>query len=164
MFIHKLYRFFFALVIVSVLLLAYNWHKDYEFDTNPLSQKLEKQIFEKKQQTRQLLRANFGFDLDVPLIVSEKLPSSLFGAAVFTQDEKIIIYLNKKRFKESSDYMIHHVIPHEYAHAVMFYLKDFSKEQSGHSIKWQNICKKLNGIKCDRFVDNHDIIIGKTSF
>lgn len=164
MFIHKLYRFFFVLVIVSVLLLAYNWHKDYEFDTNPLSQKLEKQIFEKKQQTRQLLRANFGFDLDVPLIVSEKLPSSLFGAAVFTQDEKIIIYLNKKRFKESSEYMIHHVIPHEYAHAVMFYLKDFSKEQSGHSIKWQNICKKLNGIKCDRFVDNHDIIIGKTSF
>ncbi|PKN15475.1 MAG: sprT domain-containing protein [Deltaproteobacteria bacterium HGW-Deltaproteobacteria-24] len=164
MFIHKLYRFFFALVIVSVLLLAYNWHKDYEFDTNPLSQKLEKQIFEKKQQTRQLLRVNFGFDLDVPLLVSEKLPSSLFGAAVFTQDEKIIIYLNKKRFKESSDYMIHHVIPHEYAHAVMFYLKDFSKEQSGHSIKWQNICKKLNGIKCDRFVDNHDIIIGKTSF
>ncbi|MDX9796995.1 MAG: SprT-like domain-containing protein [Arcobacteraceae bacterium] len=164
MFIQKLYRFFFALVIVSVFLLAYNWHKDYEFDTNPLSQKLEKQIFEKKQQTRQLLRANFGFDLDVPLIVSEKLPSSLFGAAVFTQDEKIIIYLNKKRFKESSDYMIHHVIPHEYAHAVMFYLKDFSKEQSGHSKKWQNICKKLNGIKCDRFVDNHDIIIGKTSF
>jgi hypothetical protein len=164
MFIQKLYRFFFVLVIVSVLLLAYNWHKDYEFDTNPLSQKLEKQIFEKKQQTRQLLRANFGFDLDVPLIVSEKLPSSLFGAAVFTQDEKIIIYLNKKRFKESSDYMIHHVIPHEYAHAVMFHLKDFSKEQSGHSIKWQNICKKLNGIKCDRFVDNHDIIIGKTSF
>ena len=164
MFIQKLYRFFFALVIVSVFLLAYNWHKDYEFDTNPLSQKLEKQIFEKKQQTRQLLRANFGFDLDVPLIVSEKLPSSLFGAAVFTQDEKIIIYLNKKRFKESSDYMIHHVIPHEYAHAVMFHLKDFSKEQSGHSIKWQNICKKLNGIKCDRFVDNHDIIIGKTSF
>lgn len=164
MFIHKLYYFFFALVIVSVFLLAYNWHKDYEFDTNPLSQKLEKQIFEKKQQTRQLLRANFRFDLDVPLIVSEKLPSSLFGAAVFTQDEKIIIYLNKKRFKESSDYMIHHVIPHEYAHAVMFYLKDFSKEQSGHSIKWQNICKKLNGIKCDRFVDNHDIIIGKTSF
>lgn len=164
MFIHKLYYFFFALVIVSVFLLAYNWHKDYEFDTNPLSQKLEKQIFEKKQQTRQLLRANFGFDLDVPLIVSEKLPSSLFGAAVFTQDEKIIIYLNKKRFKESSDYMIHHVIPHEYAHAVMFYLKDFSKEQSGHSKKWQNICKKLNGIKCDRFVDTHDIIIGKTSF
>lgn len=164
MFIHKLYYFFFALVIVSVFLLAYNWHKDYEFDTNPLSQKLEKQIFEKKQQTRQLLRANFGFDLDVPLIVSEKLPSSLFGAAVFTQDEKIIIYLNKKRFKESSDYMIHHVIPHEYAHAVMFYLKDFSKEQSGHSIKWQNICKKLNGIKCDRFVDTHDIIIEKTSF
>lgn len=164
MFIHKLYYFFFALVIVSVLLLAYNWHKDYEFDTNPLSQELTQQIFEKKQQTRQLLRANFGFDLDVPLIVSEKLPSSLFGAAVFTQDEKIIIYLNKKRFKESSDYMIHHVIPHEYAHAVMFYLKDFSKEQSGHSKKWQNICKKLNGIKCDRFVDNHDIIIGKTSF
>ncbi len=121
MFIHKLYYFFLSLVIASGLLLVYNWYKSYEFDNNPLSQELTQQIFEKKQQTRQLLRANFGFDLDVPLIVSEKLPSSLFGAAVFTQDEKIIIYLNKKRFKESSDYMIHHVIPHEYAHAVMFY-------------------------------------------
>ncbi len=25
--------------------------------------------------------------------------------------------------------MIHHVIPHEYAHAVMFYLNDFTKEK-----------------------------------
>lgn len=164
MFIQRLYRFFFVCVIIGILLLIYNWYKNYEFDNNPLSKELEQKIFEKKQQTRQLLKQNFGFDLNVPILVSDKLPSSLYGAALFTQDEKIIIYLNKKRFKESSDYMIHNVIPHEYAHAVMFYLNDFTNEQSGHSIKWQNICKKLNGIKCDRFVDHHDILIGKTSF
>ncbi|MFA7084356.1 MAG: SprT-like domain-containing protein [Arcobacteraceae bacterium] len=164
MFIQKLYKFFFFLVLISIVLLVYNGYKDYEFDNNPLSQKIEKQIFEKQQHTRQLLQHHYGFDLNVPIVVSDKLPSKLFGAAVFTNESKIIIYLNKKRFKESLSYMIHHVIPHEYAHAVMFYLKDFSKEQSGHSKKWQTICIKLNGLKCEQFVDNHDIIIGKTSF
>lgn len=164
MFIQKLYRFFFFSVFISILLLCYNWYKDYEFDNNPLSQEIEQAISLKKDQTRQLLQRNYGISLNIPMIVSDKLPSSLYGVTVFTNDEEIIIYLNKKRFKESRSYMIDYVIPHEYAHAVMFHLKEFSKEQSGHSEKWQTICKNLNGLKCDRFVDNHDIIIGKTTF
>ena len=58
--------------------------------------------------------------------------------------------------------MIKDVLPHEYAHALMFVLGDFSNINGGHSLKWEQICKKLNGLKCDRFVNNHDIIIGKT--
>jgi SprT protein len=164
MFLQKLYRFFFFSVLISICLLLYNWYKDYEFDNNPISQELEQQIFLKKEQTRQLLQRHYNISLNVPIIVSDKLPSSLYGVAVFTNDEKILIYLNKKRFKESRVYMLDYVIPHEYAHAVMFHLKEFSKEQSGHSEKWESICKNLNGKKCDRFVDNHDIIIGKTGF
>jgi hypothetical protein len=164
MFIKKLYRFFFIAVLICIVLLIYNWYKNYEFDNNPISQELEHAILIKKDQTRQLLLERYGISLNVPFIVSDKLPSSLYGVAVFTNDEKIIIYLNKKRFKESREYMLDYVIPHEYAHAVMFHLKEFSKEQSGHSEKWESICKNLNGKKCDRFVDNHDIIIGKTGF
>lgn len=164
MFLQKLYRFFFVSVLLSIGLLLYNWYKDYEFDNNPISQEIQQKIFLKKEQTRQLLQRHYNISLNVPIIVSDKLPSSLYGVAVFTNDEKIVIYLNKKRFKESRSYMIDYVIPHEYAHAVMFHLNEFSKEENGHSKKWQTICKNLNGIKCDRFVDNHDIIIGKTSF
>ncbi len=60
--------------------------------------------------------------------------------------------------------MINQVIPHEYAHAVMFHLNDFSKKQGGHTKKWQEICKNLNGIKCEQFVNHQDIIVGKIPF
>lgn len=164
MFIQRLNYFFFFVVLLSLILLGYYWYQDYRFNKEPLPLKYQQQIAYKKQQTRVLMQQNLGFDLNVPLLVSDKLPSKLYGATVFTQQGEIIIYLNKKRFQESSQYMIDNVIPHEYAHAVMFYLKDFSKKKSGHNAKWQRICKKLNGVKCDQFVDNHDILVGKTSF
>lgn len=164
MFIQRLNQFFFFVVVISLVLLGYYWYQDYRFNKEPLPQKYQDQIAYKKQQTRLLLRQNMGINLNVPVLVSDKLPDNLYGATVFTKQREIIIYLNKKRFQESSKYMIDHVIPHEYAHAVMFYLGDFSKKQSGHTQKWQAICKKLNGLKCNRFVDSHDILIGKTSF
>ena len=71
---------------------------------------------------------------------------------------------NKNHFKESLNYMIQSVIPHEYAHAVMFYLKDFSTQNSGHSKKWQTICETLSQKQCDRYANQHDILIEKTSF
>ena len=164
MFIQKLYKFFFYIVIASLLLLGYNFYQNYKFDNNPLPQAMQEEIFAKKQDTRRLLMQHYGFDLDVPINISDKLPNNLYGVAVYNENKKIIIYLNKKRFKESSNYMINNVLPHEYAHAVMFSLGDFSHEKSGHSKKWQDICTNIGGLKCSQFVDHHDIIIGKTSF
>lgn len=57
-----------------------------------------------------------------------------------------------------------YVLPHEYAHALMFLNKNFADKKDGHTKEWQNICKLLNGLRCDRFVNNHDIIVGKTNF
>ncbi len=59
--------------------------------------------------------------------------------------------------------MIDSVLPHEYAHAIMFILGDFSRQNGGHSKKWQEICISLEGKKCDRFVNHNDIIIEKTN-
>lgn len=61
MFIHKLYYFFFSLVIASGLLLVYNWYKSYEFDNNPLSQELTQQIFEKKATNPTTAQSQFWF-------------------------------------------------------------------------------------------------------
>ncbi len=101
-------------------------------------------------------------DLDVPIKISNKLDDKKFGLAYY-YNGRITIYLNKKHFLESSDYMINDVLPHEYAHAVMFAMDDFSDESGGHSKKWQNICIKLGGKTCKRYVNRMDIIIGKTN-
>jgi len=60
--------------------------------------------------------------------------------------------------------VIEDVLPHEYAHALMFYTNNFTKENAGHSILWQKYCKALNGLRCNRFVNHNDVIIGKTNF
>ncbi len=57
--------------------------------------------------------------------------------------------------------MIEYVLPHEYAHALMFHFKDFTKVNGGHSKKWQQICLSIDGKKCDRFVEDNDILIEK---
>ncbi|RXJ60732.1 SprT-like domain-containing protein [Candidatus Marinarcus aquaticus] len=164
MFLQRLNLFFFFVVILSILLLGYHWYQDYHFDNHPLSTTLLQKIENKKLQTRQLMKKNLGFDLNVPLIVSDAMPAHLYGATAYTKHHRIVIYLNKKRFKESSEYMINHVIPHEYAHAVMFYKGNFTNKKKGHGKEWQQICKQLNGIKCEQYVNEHDILLGKTSF
>ena len=77
-----------------------------------------------------------------------------------TPNEACSDYYNHHRI----DYMIDDVLPHEYAHALMFVTGNFSNENGGHTLKWQNMCIALEGLKCDRFVDHNDIVIGKTDF
>ena len=64
-------------------------------------------------------------------------------------------------FQESKEYMINNVLPHEYAHALMFMFGDISNKKSGHSKKWIRVCNNIGGIKCEQFVDSHDIVIHK---
>ncbi len=99
----------------------------------------------------------------MPIKISDKMPSNLFGATTLDKKGNITIFLNKKRFQESVRYMIDDVLPHEYAHALIFALGKHLDEKSGHSLQWQNICKSLNGLKCNRFVDYNDVIISKTN-
>ena len=100
-------------------------------------------------------------DLDVPVKISNKMDNKKFGLAYY-YNGSITIYLNKKHFYESENYMINDVLAHEYAHALMFAIGDFSDQNGGHSKKWQNICKNLGGLRCNRYVSHRDIIIGKT--
>ena len=163
MFIQQLKKFFLLVVFLACSLLIYIWYDSYSFNQNPLSKSIQLKIYEKHQNLKYLTKKYFGIQNSFPIIISDEMPSSRFGMAVFSKDSKITIYLNKKRFKENEDYMINDVMPHEYAHAIMFQMRDFSDENSGHSKKWQNICKKLNGLRCNRFVNHQDILIEKTN-
>lgn len=164
MFIKKLNYFFLLVTILGSIFLVYSWINTYNFKNNPLDEKIVNQIEEKQYYLQNLTYKKFGINKKVPIEVSNNMPSKLFGAATYSNNGQIKIFLNKKRFKESSKYMIEDVLPHEYAHAVMFLIGNFTDEAGGHSKKWQNICKALEGINCNRFVDHNDVIIGKTNF
>lgn len=159
----KLQKLFLYITISATALLVYLWFQDYSFTNNPLSNKYQQRILQKEAQLKYLSYKHFKIKADFPIIISEKMNANRFGMATYSRDGKIAIHLNKKRFQESANYMINDVLPHEYAHAIMFYIGDFTKENSGHSKRWQSICKKLDGKRCDRFVNQKDILIEKTN-
>lgn len=164
MFLKKLKLYFLIITISGSIFLGYSFYKGYQFNANRLSPKIVKEVEYKQRILRSLAIKHYNIHQKIPIKISDKLPDNLFGAATLDKQNNIIIYLNKKRFRESSDYMINDVLPHEYAHALMFVKGDISQTNGGHTLKWQKICQNLEGQKCDRFVNNKDIIIGKTGF
>ncbi|VAY87608.1 hypothetical protein MNB_ARC-1_501 [hydrothermal vent metagenome] len=117
-------------------------------------------IKQKEFRIKKLIMQKYNQNISIPIIISSKMQNSLFGMAIYDKDN-IRIVLNKDRFQESEQYMIDYVLPHEYAHVLMFIFNDFTKKNSGHSKRWQNICLQLEGKKCDRFVKDNDILMGK---
>jgi hypothetical protein len=122
-----------------------------------------KKLETKNNNIKKLIQKKYNIKIDIPIIISKKVPNNLFGLAVYNGGN-IKIVLNKNRFKESSEYMINNVLPHEWAHAMMFVFGKFTKENGGHTKQWQDICLALDGIKCDRFVNHNDIVMGKLNF
>ncbi len=161
-FIKRLRFYFLSILILCSLLLLYIWYNDYRFKTNPLSETTRYKLLKKENEIRSLIYKHYGIDVDIPVIISDKMKNKHFGLATYS-NKKIAIYLNKKHFFESESYMIDDVLSHEYAHALMFVFNDFSNQNGGHTKRWQEICKKLNGLRCNRYVDHKDIIIGKTN-
>jgi Zn-dependent peptidase ImmA (M78 family) len=145
-------------------MLAVVIYNDHNFKKNPLSKDIQKKIYDKKEHLKTLAYRKYGVKADIPILISDKMPDNLFGLAVYTKKKEIKIILNKNRFQESVEYMIDYVLPHEYAHALMFYFKDFSSENGGHTKRWQQVCLELEGKKCDRYVKHKDVIYGKVPF
>ncbi|MEA3288697.1 MAG: SprT-like domain-containing protein [Campylobacterota bacterium] len=155
---------FIYLTVSSALLLGIIVYNDHHFKTNPLSKEIMEKIDNKNRYIVSLIKRRYNIDFNVPILISDKMPDNLFGLAAYTKDGKIKIVLNKNRFQESVEYMVDYVLPHEYAHALMFKIGDFTKQNGGHTKKWQQICLSLEGKKCDRFVDHKDIIFGKVPY
>ncbi len=155
-----IYRTFFLLTFVSLVLFVIVFVKDQQFQQNPLSKEILQELQNKEQFLKNKIYTIYNVKVNFPIIIEDQLPNNLYGLASYKQGV-IKIFLNKKRFQENKQYMIDSVLPHEYAHAMMFYFGDFTKTNGGHTKKWQQICYNLGGKKCDRFVDHNDILIEK---
>lgn len=160
----KYYKIFMFITIVSIVLLVYISYTNQQFQNNPLHSDIILKIEIKKNKLRTLIYNKYGVDVNIPIEITNKIGNNLFGMASYSVDKKIKIYLNKKRFQENEEYMIDYVLPHEYAHAMMFYLGFINVPNGGHTKRWQDICLALEGKKCDRYVNNNDILIEKVRF
>jgi len=158
----KLEKFFIFLMVVPLGYIAYNTYKSKSFKDNPLSNKTLQRVIKAEENILSLIHMKFNINPQIPLIVSDEFHSNLYGLTSY-KDNKITIYLNKKRFKESEDYMIKEVIPHEYAHALVFMLGE-KTSKDGHTALWKKICLQLEGKKCEQYVNNEAIVRQKLGY
>lgn len=163
MFTKKLELIFLGIIIIAILILSKNYYNNYMFSTNDIPDSYKQRIIDKEQEVLQLMQDKYGFSFSVPIIVTDKFKGRLYGITAY-KNADIKIYLNKNRMQESMDYMIDSVIPHEYAHALIFKLGLRDRNKDGHSVEWQKACEKLGGINCEKYVNNNDVVIGKLPF
>ncbi len=163
--ITKKIRLIFALItLVALSFLVRNLYISYSFNNNPISKEDKKEIIREEQRVLKNMQKNLGFEYKVPIIITDKIPGKIYGFTSLDDDGNIKIYLNKKIMRESMDYILSNVIAHEYAHALLFKSGDYKIDKDGHSLLWQNTCVKLGGKKCQKYVDSHDVIMGKLPF
>jgi hypothetical protein len=162
LFVKKLEYAFILLIISALIYLAKNYYDDYQFKHNDIPQSYKDAISQKEKETLSLMRRHYGVVYKVPLIVTDKFKGRLYGLTVY-KDGDVKIYLNKNVMQESFEYMLESVIAHEYAHALMFKLGRF-RGGDGHSKEWQQMCVKLGGVGCAKYVDKQDVIMGKLPF
>jgi len=161
MFTNRLKYIFIGIALVAFIQLILNVYFSYKFDNSPISSSIKEMISKKEKELHELAYKHYNIKRKIPIIVTDKIESKLFGLTLLDKSNNITIYLNKKRMKENLDFEINDVLPHEYAHAVMFIRKLYTKHDDGHSKEWQNTCLKLGGIKCERFVHHNDIVFDK---
>jgi uncharacterized protein YjaZ len=155
--IGRLRAIFALFVIGSISTIAYNLYSDYRFKNSELSERVKERIYSKEREVIERIKREFGIDFDVPLLITDKIPSKIFGLTSY-RGGKITIYINRSRLKESLEYILDDVIAHEYAHALMFRFGHFREP---HTVRWQNICKKLKGKSCKQYVDIDYVISDK---
>jgi len=160
MFAKKLQNGFIAIIIVSIAILFINVYNSYQFKNSPISTKIQLQIDAKSQEILHKIDTYYPTNTPIPLIITDKMPSNIYGLASLDKEGHIKVYINKKRIKESLEYILEDVIAHEYAHAIMF-TRGYRERDDGHSKAWQDVCITLGGSRCNRFVNHQDIIYGK---
>ena len=164
MFMKKLEIIFISMIFISLFVLAKSWYDGYVFDTSPINEEYKNKISLKEQEVLSLMKKNYGFSFKVPLIITDKISGKLYGVTSYENDGTIKIYLNKKVMKESMEYMIDNVIAHEYAHALLFKQRSFTKYKDGHNPLWEQACKNLGAKNCERYVNHNDVVMGKMPF
>lgn len=159
----RLEYLFVTIMVLALLLLAKNYYDDYKFKHNEIPKSYKDRIYNKKQEIMAKMKREYGYSIDVPIVVTDKFKNRLYGLTSYNSGS-ITIYLNKNIMRESIDYMVESVIAHEYAHALMFKRGYVDVEHNGHSNEWRSTCNKLGGLNCSQYVNSKDVIMGKLPF
>jgi Zn-dependent peptidase ImmA (M78 family) len=160
----KYLKLFSVLTFFSLIGLLYVTEEKNKFFENPLSHDVVSRIEAKTEELENIVAQKYHINVSIPVYISDSISNNLFGFASINKNGDIAITLNKNRFKENEKYMIEDVLPHEYAHAIMFVFGDFSHDNGGHTQKWEDICNNIGGKRCERFVQDEDILIEKLGF
>jgi len=160
----RLASFFLLFTLIALVFLANNLYNSYTFKNSELPLEMQKALASKEQEILINMQRNFGFVQEFPLIITDEIPSKLYGVTTKQDNAKILIYLNKKVMQESFSYILESVVAHEYAHALMFHIGEYDPKGDGHSKQWQEACKKLGAKDCRRYVDSERVILGKLPF
>ncbi len=163
MFQRELKKIFIFITLFATIFLIYNLYKSYKFKNTPISKEIKLKIDKKEREVVALIKKHYKINFKVPIIISDKINSKLYGVTFYDGFKDIKIILNKKRLKESLNYILNDVIAHEYAHALMFRFDKYSRDD-GHSKKWQEVCKKLGGSRCNKYANSNDILMEKVKF
>ena len=163
MFQRELKKIFILITLFATIFLIYNLYESYKFKNTPISKEIKFKIDKKEREVIAVIKKHYKINFKVPIIISNKINSKLYGVTFYDGFKDIKIVLNKKRLKENLNYILNDVIAHEYAHALMFRFGKHSRGD-GHSKEWQNVCKKLGGSRCDRYANTHDILREKVGF
>ncbi len=156
----SLEHLFLSIVLVSMAILGYNYYGDYTFKRD-FDKKYLPPLHKKEQEILQNMQYRFGFAIRFPIIITDKIPGRIYGLATFDKEGRVVIYLNKRVFKESFDYILDDVLAHEYAHALLLNRGYASDTSDGHTPMWQRTCKALGGLHCERYVDRDDVVSRK---
>jgi SprT protein len=150
---------FTTITVIGFVILFTNFQKGLEWENGEIPKNVLSKIETKREEVENRILEVYGVKPNFPFYISNKLPSNIFGITSF-DGKTIEIHLNRKRLKESLDYILEDVIPHEFAHALIFYFRE-DGGKDGHNEKWQNVCMKLNGLHCQKYVNTQDLIFKK---
>ena len=145
------------MIVAAAMLLAYNLYSSYRF-WRDFERIYPPQIAKKEQEILRRMAAALGYSRSFPIIITDRLPDSIFGLSAKDRQGGVKIYLNKHRFKESFSYILDDVLAHEYAHALLLARNYKAKSQDGHDALWQQLCKALGGTVCRRYVDKEELV------
>ncbi len=153
-------KFIFLFMIISgTIFIIHNLYITWEFNNFPLDKSMRLAIDQKRDELISRTLSSYDIYLPVPVKI-ENLPDNLYGVTIYNRGD-IYIILNRKMFRESFEYILSTVLPHEFAHAVILAKSDFTDNENSHSNEWQNICIELQGKNCEQFVNIDDVISDK---
>jgi SprT protein len=159
---NKLEKLFILITLFGVLYLFINFYKSWQWRDSNIPKEVLEKIEERDLELRKRVATLYSIPFKVPLTISDDMPSRLYGATIYG-GKKVEILLNRNRLKEELEYMVDDVMPHEFAHALLFLFgKDGGKD--GHNREWQEVCIQLGGSRCDQYVNRKDVIFGKIGF